>query len=217
MSDLKQHSEELPPALIATPREDVWCHEHHEALNAKASRGGFEVMLLGDSITWEWEANEATGAPVWLRLERLRAATFGVSGDRTEHLLWRLENGNLLTSEAPRAVVLLIGTNNIGQRGDAPAAIAAGVVAILQTVKARFPAAKLILYGIFPRVGAEAAVDATNTVLREEAGRLGVEFVSLNAALSLPDGSPDLRYFRDGLHLSAHGYEVWAESLLTIL
>lgn len=207
------------PATVAIPREPEWCLQHHQALNAKAKRGGFEVLLLGDSITWEWEANPETGALVWPELASLKAATFGVSGDRTEHLLWRLQNGNLDFSAAPRAAVLMIGTNNLGQRNDPPDAIAEGVRAILNVIKSRFPDCALYVYGIFPRGkaangGLRKEVNATNRLLEKVASDQGASYVDIGPQFLMPDGTLNDRCYRDGVHLSRDGYEVWAKSLL---
>lgn len=206
------------PATQPVPREAEWCHNHHVALNAKAKKGGSDVILLGDSITWEWEANKETGAVVWPELAPYRAATFGVSGDRTEHLLWRLQNGNLDLATQPSAFVLMIGTNNIGQRNDPPEAIAAGVDAILKLLQSRYPKATLYLYGIFP-TGANAqnakrrAIADTNLLLQESAKAHGARFIDLTARFLHEDGTLRDELFRDGLHLSSEGYRIWATSL----
>ncbi len=207
------------PAVVAVPREPEWCLKHHQLLNVKAKQGGFDVLLLGDSITWEWEANPKTGALVWPELKPLKAATFGVSGDRTEHLLWRLQNGNLDLPKAPRAAVLMIGTNNLGQRNDPPEAIAQGVTAILNVIRTRYPDCALYVYGIFPRgkaanAGIRKELDATNRLLEKVASGQGASYIDIGAQFLTPDGTLDDRCYRDGVHLSREGYEVWAKSLL---
>lgn len=207
------------PAAVAVPREPEWCLQHHQMLNSKAKQGGFEVLLLGDSITWEWEANRETGALVWPKLAPLKAATFGVSGDRTEHLLWRLQNGNLNFPVAPRTAVIMIGTNNLGQRNDPPEAIAEGVTAILKVIRTRFPDCALYVYGIFPRgkavnAGIRKELDATNRLLEKVAEEQDASYVDIGAQFLMPDGALDDRCYCDGVHLSREGYEIWAKSLL---
>ncbi|MFV0416924.1 MAG: GDSL-type esterase/lipase family protein [Chthoniobacterales bacterium] len=212
-----------PPAATPRPREQEWCKNHHKALNHKAQRGGFDVMLLGDSITWEWDVSgrkesEENGLRVWPELAELRPATFGVPGDRTEHLLWRLLNGNLQTPEVPKTIVLMIGTNNTGQRKDSPEDIASGVRAILEVIRTRFPLANVLLYGIFPRGKSPEAADrknntAANKLLEQLADGGKVRYVNLDPEFLNEDGSLNEARFRDGLHLSESGYRIWAESL----
>jgi len=213
-----------PLASLPQPREEDWCVAQHESLNQKALRGDFEVMLIGDSITWEWDAegwegNRNTGLAVWSQLAKFHPATFAVSGDRTEHLLWRLQNGNLETPVPPRVVVLLIGINNIRQREDRPEEVAAGIEKIIQTVQAKFPGVKVLVYGILP--GAKLPEDAprqaaaaTNELVNKLADGKTVRFVNIEADFLDENGLQKDEMFRDGLHLSQKGYEAWAKSLL---
>lgn len=214
----------LNPAADPQPREEDWCVAQHQSLNQKALRGGFDVMMLGDSVTWEWDAdgwegNKNTGLAVWPQLAKLRPATFAVSGDRTEHLLWRLQNGNLEVPTPPKTVVLLIGPNNIRQREDRPEEVAAGIEKILKTVQAKFPQTKILVYGILPpgKLPEDAprkAASATNELIRQLADGKRVRYVNIEAAFLDENGHQIDEMFRDGLHLSQKGYEAWAKSLL---
>lgn len=177
-------------------------------------------MLIGDSITWEWERNAATGAPVWeSELKPLNAATFAMSGDRTEHVLWRLLNGNLDTPANPKAIVLLIGTNNTLQRKDSPSEIADGVRAILDALQKRFPDSHILLYGIFP-VGAvpqnpgRLNNSATNRLLSQFDDGQKIHFIDLDSQFLREDGTMKEEFFRDKVHLSQEGYRIWAASLV---
>jgi lysophospholipase L1-like esterase len=208
------------PATQPQPREQDWCKAGCVILNAKAKKGGFEVMFIGDSITWEWERNAATGVPVWeSEIKPLNAATFAMSGDRTEHVLWRLQNGNLDTPTKPKVFVLLIGTNNTLQRKDPPQDIAAGVRLILDTIQGRFPDSKILLYGILPmglapqnpgRVNNAAA----NALLAKFDDGNKVHFIDLGTEFVHTDGTLKVELFRDNVHLSREGYRVWAASLV---
>lgn len=206
------------PATDPQPRPEKWCLDGHTILNQKAAKGGFDLMLVGDSITWEWEANPETGLKVWNQLAEFKPATFAVSGDRTEHVLWRMLHGNLDTPNAPKTVVLMIGTNNTGQRQDPPEQIAAGTQAIVNAITAKFPDTKVLLYGIFPR-GANPGDayrknnDAANRILSEWADGKQVFSVNINDAFLHPDGTLNDLYYRDGVHLSEAGYQLWADSL----
>ncbi len=213
-------SQTQPPSTQPQPREPDWCKAGCVILNEKAKKGGFDVMLIGDSITWEWERNAQTGVPVWeSEIKPLNAATFAMSGDRTEHVLWRLQNGNLDTPAKPKVVVLLIGTNNTLQRKDPPQDIAAGVSLILETLQKRFPKAHILLYGIFPmgqnpqnpgRLNSAAA----NALLAKFDNNKNIHFIDLGPQFVHEDGNLKDELFRDKVHLSQDGYRVWAASLV---
>src|SRR5262249_1763841 len=96
-------------ATTPIPRDEVYWRKLHDSYVERAKQKNIELLFLGDSITQGWNDNEA-----WKRHYGPRkAANFGIGGDRTEHVLWRLENGTI-DGLSPRAVVLMIGTNNIG-------------------------------------------------------------------------------------------------------
>jgi lysophospholipase L1-like esterase len=123
----------------------------HERFNELAAKGGFDVLFVGDSITQAWEGH---GKNIWAKeIAPLSAANFGISGDRTEHVLWRLERGNLDGKLDPKVIVLMLGTNNTGKRRDKPEEISAGVGVILTKLNDRFPKAKVLLFAIFSRGG----------------------------------------------------------------
>lgn len=212
------HARNDNPAADPQPREPQWCKDSHVVLNRKAAQGGFETMLIGDSVSWEWEANESTGRKVWDQLKEFKPATFAVSGDRTEHVLWRLLNGNLDVPAPPKTVVLLIGTNNTGQRKDTPEQIAGGIEVILAEITKKFPSANVLVYGIFPTGVAPNNPnrnnnDATNALIAGLCNGKQVRYVNINDRFLNPDGTLREEFFRDGLHLSAAGYQIWADSL----
>src|SRR4051812_17531698 len=120
--------------------------KRHEAFVARAREGNVNVLFLGDSITAQWAS---AGKDVWAqRYEKLPAANFGIGGDRTQHVLWRITNGEL-DGISPKVVVLMLGTNNI--KSDPPAAIARADARIVQTIRQKLPATKVLLLGVFPR------------------------------------------------------------------
>jgi len=177
--------------------------------------GGGSVILVGDSITHAWEGN----------MDLLKdAGTFvnlATSGDRTENVLWRLQNGNLPAGLKPRAFVVMIGTNNTGHRMDKPEDIAAGVHAILKRLNGYSPETPIILYNIFPR-GAKS--DDAMRVNNEKANKLVVDGLSDNLKTIIrvrdlapkylqPDGTLPNTIMPDLLHPNRKGYEIWAEDL----
>jgi lysophospholipase L1-like esterase len=147
-------------AIEPVPAQGAKWMKLHEDFVQIARQGGVDVLFLGDSITDLWRYDVLGGIPrgkaVWDRdFAPLHAANFGISGDRTQHVLWRIEHGEL-DGISPKVVVLLIGTNNTGTepdgriRNSAPEIIA-GVTAIVGEVRARLPGARILLMGVFPR------------------------------------------------------------------
>jgi beta-glucosidase len=185
------------------------------AAEASAKEGGKGLVLVGDSITHAWEqpANLAL-------LEGLpKVVNLGTGGDRTENVLWRLQNGNLPEGLNPRAFVVMIGTNNTGHRMDKPEDIAAGIVAILDEIQGEFPRTPVILYRIFPR-GAQPDdkmrlnnAAASDLVVKAIAGRTNVQVRDLAPKLLQADGVLSKEIMPDLLHLSKKGYEIWAADL----
>src|SRR5439155_6273181 len=126
-----------------------------------AKRGGVEVLFLGDSITDAWggegHGRGATGSKIFEEeFVPLKAANFGIGGDRTQHVLWRLQNGELEGIQ-PKVVMLMIGTNNSNTNAktkiedNTAEEIAAGVTAIVKEIHKRSPRTKVLLLGVFPR------------------------------------------------------------------
>src|SRR5690606_33292921 len=113
-----------------------------------AASGGHDLVFIGDSITQGWEGH---GKEVWEKYYGHRnALNLGYSGDRTEHVLWRLMNGELENVD-PKLFVLMIGTNNTGHRQDPPEKTADGIKLILELLQDRKPDAKILFLSVFPR------------------------------------------------------------------
>src|SRR5262249_53134015 len=118
-----------------------------ESFVERAKKGEVDLLFLGDSITEGWKR---AGNEIWKeRYEPLHAANFGIGGDRTQHVLWRIQEGKELESIQPKAVVLMIGTNNMGS--NAAEQIADGITAIVKEFRRQRPEAQILLLGIFPR------------------------------------------------------------------
>jgi len=200
-----------PPAtVVPVPRDGGWMDRHNE-INARAKEGDVDLLFLGDSITQGWGPNA-----IWKKFYTDRKAmNAGIGGDRTQHVLWRLEHGNI-EGLTPKLVVLMIGTNNAGS--DSPEDIAAGIKAIVASLREKLPKTKILLLDVFPR-GADAKDAARKT--NDEVNRLvadiedgdmlihrdlGPKFLAADGTLS-KDIMPDL------LHLSEKGYQIWAEGI----
>ncbi|MDR0353719.1 MAG: GDSL-type esterase/lipase family protein [Opitutaceae bacterium] len=203
-----------------------------EMLKKRAQKGGFDILFLGDSITHQWEwvcgaTNEGRKTPsktggkaVWdAKLAPLRAEPSGIGGDRTEHLLWRIEDGLLEGKSDPKLIVMMIGTNNTGARMDPPADIAAGVDAIVKAIQKRKPAAKILVLGIFPRGATkDDPKRVNNTKANDHLAKLAdgkqVFYKDIGDAFLTRDGVLERDIMPDLLHLNTEGYTRWADAVI---
>jgi len=202
---------------------DWWLPRHEQKLaEIQAHReAGRRVGLvfLGDSITQGWE-NE--GKAVWANhFAKYNAVALGFGGDRTENLLWRLQHGEL-DGMSPQVVVMMIGTNNTGDRLEDPALTIAGIKRNLDEIRQRQPQAKVLLLALFPR--GEKPDDLTrrhnaqvNALLPALADGRQVVFLDIGQALTQPDGTLSKDILPDFLHLSPQGYEIWARAVTPTL
>lgn len=187
----------------------------HEGHLARTRKGGVDVVFLGDSITQGWGG---VGAPVWKKtFEPLNAVNYGIGGDTTREVLYRLDQG-VLDGITPKAVVLMIGTNNFGLAGDAPADVAKGVGAVVGSVRKKAPDAKVLLLGIFPRdKAAGTAMRKKIAEANEQIARLAdgkaVVYRDVGAAFLAADGTLPADVMPDALHLSEKGYGLWADAI----
>jgi beta-glucosidase len=208
-------------ATVPFPRSDAWWQTRHAQCSAQVAKGGGEVLFIGDSITHGWDG---AGKDIWNReIAPLKAANLGFSGDHTENVLWRLENGELPAACQPKVAVVMIGTNNTGYRNgtrmESPAVIAAGITAIVDKLHAHNPNTRILLLGIFPR-GATAADplrqnnEAVNRIIAKLDGQKNVQFLDIGAKFITPDGALPKTVMGDLLHPNAQGYRIWADAVL---
>lgn len=193
----------------------AWNEMHAEDV-AIAAQGNVDLLFVGDSITAGWDAAlwEEHFAPH-------RAANFGIGGDHTGNLLWRLHNGSIGQLQ-PKVVVLLIGVNNFGHLSETPEQVFDGVVSVVNTLRGAFPNAQILLNGVFP-FGQQANTPqrAQVTVLNQRLATLAstdkLTFKDYGPLFMQDDGtiSPDI--MGDFLHLTPAGYRIWAEAMLPTL
>lgn len=202
-------------SLVPEPRTEAGLMERHTTFNEISKKGEAEIVFLGDSITQGWEGGgkkewETTWAP-------LKSANFGVSGDRTEHVLWRLDHGNYDGLHA-KLTVLMIGTNNTGHRMDPASETAAGIKGILEKLEAKQPEMKILLLGIFPR-GEKAddpkriRTNEINELIAKFADGKKVFYLDLNSKFLSADGTLSKEIMPDSLHPNAKGYEIWTAAI----
>lgn len=214
------------PADRPVARTDQNSITAHAQLLEKAKKGRIDVYFEGDSITRRWGA---TDYPDFLANWKQNffgwnAGNFGWGADLTQNILWRLNNGEL-DGVNPKVIVLLAGTNNVGNRVSADDSarvddVTKGLKAILDTMRAKAPAATIILMGIFPRNDNMAAMPVINRI-NENLARFAdgnkVRYLNINDKLAGKDGVLFEGMMGDRLHPSIRGYQVWADSLKPIL
>lgn len=206
-------------AIEPVPRDERWVGRH-DGFVAEAKQGGIDVLFLGDSITDGWRTR---GKEIWDReYAPLKAANFGIGGDRTEHVLWRLRNGEA-EGYQPKAVVLMIGTNNTGFERDGTTPrnttpeIIEGVTTVVQDLRADFPNAKILLLAIFPRAeqGSDRReqVSAINkSIAKLHDGRY-VHYLDIGDKFLEADGTLPTDIMPDLLHPNEKGYQIWADAI----
>ena len=210
-------------AIIPVPRTTVptnWM-SLHESFVKRAKQGNVDILFLGDSITAGWLWGNG-GLNIWKRVyEPKHAADFGIGWDRTQNVLWRIENGEL-DGIKPKVVVLLIGTNNCGNEDDgkprnATPEIIEGVTAIVRELRARLPESKILLFGIFPRGEKNDPVREQVKAINAGLAKLGdgkmVKFVDIGDKFLEPDGTLSRQIMPDLLHPSEKGYQIWSDAL----
>lgn len=185
----------------------------HKQINEIAKKGDIDLIFLGDSITAGWGG---AGKDVWKKYyEPRKAMNAGIGGDRTQHILWRLDNGNV-DGLTPKLVVLMIGTNNI--KANPPADIALGIKSILEKLHAKLPKTQVLLLGVFPRgetpdSDLRKASEGINDIIKEYADGKTVHYLNINAKLLNADGTQDRKKMPDLVHLTAPAYQIWADSI----
>jgi lysophospholipase L1-like esterase len=199
-----------PETVIPKPREGPWM-ELHQSFLKQAQQGNVDLLFLGDSITQGWGGAKKT----WDRFYGPRkAANFGIGGDRTQHVLWRIQNGEL-TGIEPKVVVLMIGTNNAGN--GTPDEIAQGVTAIVHELRDRLPKSKILLLAVFPRSQKPAAIRERLKSVNQQIAKLddgsNVRYLDIGKAFLNEDGTISKEIMPDYLHLSQKGYRLWAEAM----
>jgi lysophospholipase L1-like esterase len=199
-------------AVKPVPRDGGWM-KRHESFNERVKKGNVDLIFIGDSITQGWEGN---GKDVWAKFYAPRnAVNLGIGGDRTQHVLWRLDNGNI-EGIHPKLAVIMIGTNNSGT--NTPEQIAEGTTAIVHKLRAALPETKILLLAVFPRgadkTDAKRQVnEKTNEIVAKLADGKMVEYLDIGPKFLAEDGTLSRDIMPDLLHLSPQGYQIWADAI----
>ena len=203
---------ELHSATKPVPRAGGWMNRH-KSFNTRVAKGNVDLVFIGDSITQGWGGK---GKGVWAKFYGKRnAVNLGIGGDRTQHVIWRLDNGNLKNIH-PKAAVIMIGTNNAG--GNTSKEIADGVTAIVKQIRTKSPKTQILLLGVFPRGTNNAdkrrqVNEGANAIFSKLDDGKHVYYLDIGPKFLEKDGTLTRKIMPDLLHLSEAGYTIWAESI----
>jgi lysophospholipase L1-like esterase len=190
-----------------------------------AAKGDVDILFMGDSIT-DWWRNPGRGAPIDGAIPyggkavfekyfgAMKVANYGIAGDTTQGVLWRLQNGEGQGIK-PKAVMLMIGTNNTGR--NTPPEIAMGIADVIFELRKDFPEAKILLLAVFPRSGPQSKVRGQiaeiNHLISTLHDNKHVFYLDIGDKFLAPDGSIPRDIMSDSLHPTSKGYEIWAEAV----
>ncbi|MDB5333109.1 MAG: putative secreted glycosyl hydrolase [Phycisphaerales bacterium] len=179
-------------------------------------KGEIQLVFLGDSITDGWRGGKQH--EIFLKtFGKYNPYNTGISGDQTQHLLYRIDHGEL-DDIHPKVVEIMIGTNNLGN-GQSPKDTIEGIKAVVADVEKKLPEAKVFLLAVFPR--GEKATDGFRPKIKEVNDALAklpetdkhVKFLDINEKFLEPDGTLPKSIMPDSLHPNLKGYEIWAEAI----
>ena len=213
--DLRTWYEVNTATIPSTRGDESWWKKREREKNKQAEKGDIDLAFIGDSITQGWEG---AGKDVWDEFySRRKSINFGFSGDRTEHVIWRLTHGHL-KKITPKVAVMMIGTNNTGHSMQEPTQVAAGVKRILDILEERTPSTKVLLLGVFPRSRAaydEARLNniAINQIIRRYHDGERVHYLDIGDVFLNDDGNLPASIMPDALHLNVDGYRRWAQAI----
>ncbi|MFZ4608423.1 MAG: GDSL-type esterase/lipase family protein [Gemmataceae bacterium] len=224
-----QESKKENSATKPAPRDKGW-EKRHETFVGIAKRGNVDLLFLGDSITdaWGGEGHGMGGGHKIFtsKFVPMKAANFGIGGDRTQHVIWRLQNGEL-DGIKPKVVQLMIGTNNSNGSDNTAEEIADGVKGIIDEIKKKSPSTKVLLLAVFPRnTGKDDAakkiqkdkIDKVNSIISKlDDGGKSVKFLDIGSKFKDASGALPKELMPDQLHLSEKGYEIWANAVEGVL
>jgi len=226
--EIRRNQPILQPADVAAPFTDPDGKMHarfialHEKFLKRRGLGPIGILFLGDSITQGWNLG---GNAIWSDYySRFDAANFGIAGDNTQGVLWRIENGEL-DGINPKVVVLLLGINNI-LAGYPTNDVMKGIEKVVQQIHGKLPHSKLLILGIFP-IGADPA-DPRTALSRAKIKTVNHElcalddgnktrFLDIGNKFLDPDGMLSPEVMPDSVHPSAKGYEIWADATAPLL
>jgi beta-glucosidase len=215
LSHCDQHIQAVKPVKQNAPWTVDWWEPRHNEKLKQAKNTEIDLLMIGDSITHGWET---TGVTVWQQYyQDKKAFNLGFYGDRTEHVLWRLQNGEV-DGMSPKLTVLMIGTNNTGSRMDPAEHTAKGISAIVSELRTRLPMSKILLLGIFPRhYSPHSEMRLRNKEINQLISRLAdgnsIYYQNINEIFLDDNQVLQEKLMPDFLHLNSLGYQLWAKAM----
>jgi len=184
----------------------------HQAMNDRAKQGNVDLIYVGDSIVQHWDKQ---GKATWDRYYAPRnGLNLGISGDCTQHVLWRLDHGNI-DGISPKLAIVMIGQNNGGQ--NTADEIGAGVTAVVQKIRAKLPKTKILILAIFPRrekpTEERDVLAKASLISAKLADNKTIFYMDINKIYLRPDGSIPADLMPDFEHPSDAGHRLWAEAI----
>ncbi len=218
----------IPQTLATIPKPKSlstksWWYRRHLRFNQDVKNmPDAQIVFIGDSITHSWERG---GKQVWAKYyTKRKAINLGISADKTQDVIWRLQNGNLEHIK-PKLFVIMIGTNNTGHNLEKPQNIAYGIAAILKELRAKQPQAKILLLAIFPRGNTSLDPkdarkarqflnnEKTNRIIQTYADLKNIFYLNINHRFLDAHGKLPRKMMPDLLHPQALGYAAWADAI----
>ncbi len=211
--EAKTHSAVTPVQQTASWAASWW-EPRHEAVNKRLKEGNVDLLWIGDSITHGWESG---GKKLWDEYYAPRnAVNMGFGGDRTEHVLWRLDHSNF-ENISPKLAIVMIGTNNSNGEDYTAEEIADGIVTICKDLRTQFPKMKILLLAIFPRNPKPCAQREKNAEASLLASKIAdgktIHYMDINQKFLTDDGILTTDIMPDFLHPNETGYKIWAEAI----
>jgi len=207
-------AEEKKNSAVTPEHRHSWWTLRNDAVNERVKQGNVDLLMIGDSITHGWEGG---GKKYWDEYyEPRNAVNMGFSGDRTQHVLWRLEHGHL-EGISPKLAVLMIGTNNSNGDDNTAEEIADGIVAICRLIRAKCPKTKILILAIFPRGPEPSEQREKNAKASQLASKIAdgkmIYYLDINDKFLTKDGFLSKKIMPDYLHPNEAGYKIWAEAI----
>ncbi len=204
----KQHS------AVSPDHRHSWWTLRNDAVNERVKQGDVDLLLIGDSITHGWEN---AGKKYWEKYYAPRkAVNMGFSGDRTQHVLWRLDHGHL-EGISPKLAVLMIGTNNSNRDDNTAEEIGDGIITICKRIRTKCPKTKILILAIFPRGPEPSAQREKNAKASLLASKIAdgkmIHYLDINDKFLTEDGFLTMKIMPDYLHPNEAGYKIWAEAI----
>ncbi len=202
-------------AIVPVACTDQWWVDKHNLKKNNVIQNQ-KIIFIGNSITQSWEETEA-----WKELNEQYAhkiTNLGFGGDKTQHVIWRLEDGEFPVGINPEYAVVMIGTNN----GDKPESTAAGIGKILKIIHTQSPVTKIILMSLLPR-GSGSSDNTTkrnnsiNNIIKNYNGYINIQYVDIGKYYINNNGQLRDELFSDKLHLTEEGYVIWKNKLMEII